>query len=132
MKRSAKSRRKEKDRRFLPSHRLNLEQLERRYYPGSVLHLLSWGVVVSSPGSLSRNQWGTAEAGQSLGAPGLQPSAAARESRIPPEVTDMSGVSLVPQTTSPADTSRAEGRAERVAERPEDRTLSAAKADLWG
>jgi len=40
MPRSPKSQRRQKDRRFWPSHRINLEQLERRYYPGSTLDVL--------------------------------------------------------------------------------------------
>jgi hypothetical protein len=53
MKRPAKPRPRIKDRRFWPSHQINLEQLERRYYPGSTLDVLGWTMLGSSLAFLS-------------------------------------------------------------------------------
>jgi len=68
---SPKSQRREKDRRFWPSHQINLEQLERRYYPGSTLDVLGWTMLGSSLAFLSWDRFAAAMENRQAFADGL-------------------------------------------------------------
>jgi hypothetical protein len=81
MPRSPKSQRRQKDRRFWPSHRINLEQLERRYYPGSTLDVLGWTMLGSSLAFLSWDRFAAAMENRQAFADGLGADALTADGR---------------------------------------------------
>ena len=81
MKRPAKPRPRIKDRRFWPSHQINLEQLERRYYPGSTLDVLGWTMLGSSLAFLSWDRFAAAMENRQAFADGLGADALTADGR---------------------------------------------------